>query len=183
MPVRPAAALLTVGSLGSSLAVWVTSGRGLSRPAATAAAVAGRLLLDLAVWAVAAALLGLAASRLAAPDRAEAGSRRPGTDFLAVTACAAAPRVYLLPAAALARLAGAAWLWRYARLAVWAVVLTGLHAAAREAGGLSGRRAALAVALGLALPLALAAAGLALGGLGWLLAPLFPDGFSPFVPL
>jgi hypothetical protein len=62
-------------------------------------------------------------------------------------------------------------------------VLVGVWSGVREANGLSPGRAAGAVALGLGLPVALAALGIALSGLGWILAPLFPDGFSPFVPL
>lgn len=176
-PLGAAFAIMAAGSLGSSLAAWVVSGHGLSRPAATAASVAGRLCLDLAVWAAVAALLGLAAGILSG------GSRGGANSFLAPVACAAAPRLYLLPLAAALRVAGRVGLVRYGRLAVWVAVVAGVWVAVREVTGAGGRRAALVMLLGIGLPVALVAAGLALSGLGWVLAPLFPDGFTPFVPL
>ena len=97
-------------------------------------------------------------------------------------AVALAQRAYLAPVAAVARLAGIPSLPAVVGPALWIWVAAVLWLVARERGHGAGAAVRLLV-LGLAVPAALLAAGLALSGLGWVLAPVFPGGISPWVPL
>lgn len=207
----PAWAAVALGAAGSTVAGWIVAGRGVPGGPAGLAQLGGRLLLDLAGWLVAAALLraaeeaelrrvagegerragrgaglgdgpgvtngtGLEPGRMAAPAGLAAGS------WALPVAVAAGQRVYLAPAAALARLTGLRQGWRALSTAVTLWSLAVLWLAARERGHSPGAAARLLL-VGLALPTALAVAGAALAGLGWLLRPLLPGGITPFVPL
>jgi len=182
--------LLALGSGGSSLASWLLAGRGTGNLAALLAMASGRLLLDAALWLVAAGLLG-AAERVALPSPTLTGPQpaprtNPPADPLVSwhqpLAVAGAHRVWLAPAAAAARLAGLARAGPPLRLATWLGVGWLIYRLTRERG--HGRAAALSLlAAGLLLPAVLLLGGLALSGLGWLLAPLWPGGVPPFLPL
>ena len=182
--------VLAFGSAGSSVATWLLAGRGAGNLAALAAMVAGRLLLDAALWLVAAGLLG-AAEGLARPSRTEVGHhhalgtsspQNPLVLWHQPLAVAGAHRVWLAPAAAAARLAGLSRAGLPLRLATWLGVGWLISRLTRDRG--HGQGASLGiVAAGLVLPAVLRAAGLLLSGLGWLLSPLWPGGVPPFVPL
>jgi hypothetical protein len=180
-----ALAALTLGSAGSSVAAWLLAGRGAGNLAGLAAMAGGRLLLDAALWLVAAALLGAAEAAL---PGASGGDDGPGDtsprsrSWHLCLAVAAAQRVWLAPAAALAKLGGVLYLGRLARFGVWLWLVALVYLMARERGH-GGARALQLLAVGLVLPLALAVGGLLLAGLGWLLTPLWPGGVTPFVPL
>jgi len=173
---HPALGAVALGTLGSAIAGWVVAGRGLPGAAVAAATLAGRLLLDVLLWLVAAALLGAAEG---AGGEAAGGA---GEGWAGPVAVAAAQRLYLAPAAAAGRLVGAGWAIRIVRPALWIWMLALLWLVARERGH-DGAGAARIMALGLLLPAALLVAGVVLAGLGWMLAPLFPGGFTPFVPI
>jgi hypothetical protein len=177
-------AAVLLGSASASFASWIVAPPGTRGPSAVAAAAAGHVALDLAFWYVLAALLAQSARLLGRPG-AGAGERTSpqaplAGDFLNATAVAFAVRAYLVPAAAISRLTGLAAVLSCSRIAVLAAGLVLIWVAAKEAGGLSGGRAALCVILGLFVPAAAVLVGLALAGLAWLLAPLLPKGMTPF---
>ena len=173
---------LAIGGLGSTLGGWIAAGRGLAGPASLLATAVGRLLFDGAVWLVLAGLLGLAAAVVGAGRGAPAGGVTATSEWLVPLAVAGAQRVYVAPLLALARLTGWRGLGSLARPAVWLWALAVLYLAVRDRCG-SPRQAKLVLLGGVVLPLALVIVGAALTGLGWLWAPLLPDGFSPGGPL
>ncbi len=163
---------LAVGSAASSLAVWVSGAKPAGESRATLALLAGRLLFDAGAWLLVAALLSLF------EPRREAGTA-PWTVPVAVVA---AQRVYLLPAAAIARLFGLAYVSNTARIAVWMWMGALLWLLAQQRG-CSGQQATKLLFVALALPAALILVGAGLAGLGWIWSPLFPGGITPFPPL
>jgi hypothetical protein len=177
-PARAAAAV-ALGTAGSLLAGWIVAGRGAPALGVALVQLAGRLMLDLAVWLTAAALLGAAES---AELRRRGHAATAAPSWASPVGVASAQRAYLAPAAALARLARAAYAWRILGMAVWIWAAAVLWLAAEERGHSRPATARLLL-VGLGLPALLLAAGAALAGLGWVLRPLLPGGITPFVPL
>lgn len=170
---------LALGSAASSVAGWLSGASAPAESRAVVAVVVGRLLVDAGIWLIASAMLGLFDRRLAGPAEAEGVTPFAWTAPVAVVG---AQRLYLLPAAAIARLFRLAYALNMARVAVWMWMAALLWLIAQGRGH-EGSQATKLLLLAFALPAVLVLAGLGLAGLGWLWSPLFPGGITPFPPL